>query len=91
MARITLELATDQDAVWHWELLKRLGYHAQQIEVVFGHGHPVPNRPTVSPKLPVPEAESQTQSRRHHECFLQKAIERFAKKKPRLTDQNPTL
>lgn len=91
MARIALELATNQDAVFVWELLKRLGYHAQQIEVVFGHGHPVPNYPAGGPELPLPKTESEAESRRHHESFLQKAIQRFTKTKPRLTDQNPTL
>lgn len=91
MARIAVELATDQDAVSVWELLKRLGYHAQQIEVVFGHGNPVLNRPTVCPQLPIPTAESQTQSIRYYQRVLQKAIKHLTKSKPRLTDQNPTL
>ena len=91
MARIAVELDTDQDAVFVWELLKRLGYHAHQIEVVFGHGDSALNRPVVSSKLPVSETESQTRRRRHNESFLQKAIKHLTKAKPRLTDQNPTL
>jgi len=91
MARIAVELATDQDALFVWELLKRLGYHTQQVEVVFGHGHSALNRPTVCPQLPLSTTESQTQSSRYYQRFLQKAIECFTKKEPRLTDQNPTL
>jgi len=43
MARITVDLPNDSEAVWFWELCKKLGYQIQAVH--FGNDYPIDNHP----------------------------------------------
>jgi hypothetical protein len=43
MARITVDLPNDSEAVWLWELCKKLGYQIQAVH--FGNDYPIDNHP----------------------------------------------
>jgi len=47
MARITVDLPNDSEAVWLWELCKKLGYQIQAVH--FGNDYPVDNYPKQMP------------------------------------------